>query len=100
MTYTVKESQTGYDLALQLVGDISKVFTLLKDNNLGFDDLIPQGSIVSYTESTDQKRFLMEVAKRGIVFTSEEEIIESLTGYMATEGGDYLTTEDDDYLIL
>lgn len=86
--------QTVYDIALQVYGDASKSFTVLNDNNLGFDDIIPQGLTLSYSTQNDQNRLLKEISKRGIQFvTGELILVDSDSSFLWTENQEYIITE-------
>lgn len=99
-TYTALYLQSVYDIALQVYGDASKSFTVLQDNNLGFDDIISQGEIITYSPQNEQIRLLKEVEKRNIRFvTGELDIVDTEISFLTTEEGDYLMTESEDYLI-
>lgn len=99
---TVLFAQNVYDVALHVYGDASKAFTVLIDNNLGFNDIISQGEILTYSTKNDQTRLLKEVTKRNIKFVTDDinEAFTSENTLIITEAGEYLTTEDGVYLII
>ena len=51
-TYTIKEGQTIFDVALQLYGDVSEVYTIIKANPTQLTSILDRnlpGKIIEYT---------------------------------------------------
>ncbi len=51
-TYTIKEGQTIFDVALQLYGDVSSVYTIIKDNPTQLASILERnlpGKVIEYT---------------------------------------------------
>ena len=57
MTYTVKQGQNLLDIAIQMYGDVSKVFDLAKDNGLDIGTNLTAGTelIIDETKTTKPK---------------------------------------------
>ena len=84
-TYTVKEGQTIFDLSLQLLGDVSKVYELISLNssisNITSNDLA--GIVISYNDPKNEvteyfKTNGLTIANRYPEFTTGESFDDSV----------------------